>query len=281
MNNEVFISYAESNKNVAFRIHDVLQANNIKSWIAPSTNNGINTGEFYGGEITRAIKNCSLLLLIYSTYANNSIHIIREVYSAAKLGLKIIPFKLDNSHFNDDLIHFLTPLKYIDAPGNQLEAAINHLLNELAKYTQPHAPVSNEEFQYNNGITLLANKDYSEAEKVLSGSVNTNPRNFNARFYLALSMMKGKKPQKLDGLIVKTIERILQPALTQHKGSKVLLAIIKYGYYSLNGLNQTSPNSQALLDDSLKIDSHLAASILLHLQDVKNPVWQLFYYHNN
>lgn len=281
MNNEVFISYVQPDRNIAFRIHDVLHANNIKSWIAPSTNYGIGTGEYYGGEIVKAIKHCHLFILIYSSYVNNSIHIKREIYNADAFGKKIIPVKLDNSDFNDDLSLLLTGVEYVDATGNRLEAAINRLLNEIIKCKQPGARISSDKFQYNRGITLLANKEYYEAEKVLSETVSIDPGNFDAKFYLALSMMKGKKPQKLDGLLVKAVEKLLMPAIKQHKGAKILLAIIKYGYYSLNGFNQTPPDSQQLLDDSLKIDNKLAESILLHLEDVKNPVWQLFYYHNN
>ena len=62
MDNEVFISYTQPEKNVAYAIHDLLQKNGIKSWIDKSAN-GIASGRYFGEQIVSAIKNCKLFIL--------------------------------------------------------------------------------------------------------------------------------------------------------------------------------------------------------------------------
>lgn len=280
MNNEIFISYVQPNRDFAFRIHDALQANNFRSWIAPSQNYGIKAGEYHGGEIIKAIRSCKFFLLIFSSYTNISAHIKREVYNAE--GKKIIIIKLDKSPFDDDLCYYLNGLEYINAYENKLDEVINLLLNQLKKsFNSSEHSFSTDKFLFNQGLRLLENKSYKEAEKVLTQFVRIDTNNFDAKFYLVLSMMQGKKPKKLDGLLVKAIEKILYPYIVQYQTSKILLAIIKYGYYTLNGFIETSPTSQKLLSSLSEIDKLQAQIILNHLEDFENPVWQLLYKYVN
>jgi hypothetical protein len=285
MHPEIFISYVQPNRNVAFAIHDAIQLAKIKSWIATSQYYGIPSGKYFDEEIAIAIKNCRVFVFVYSAYSNISTEAIKEVRNAQ--GKIIIVVRLDSSDFTGGLSYHFKGLQYIDAIGDNLPVAIQRLLLDLQKITGNALSAENlstDKILLNNGIKLAKDKLYKEATDILSQYVAIDPFSIEARFYLAISLLGGKRPKKLDGLYVKKIENILLPCIkNQTEGhTRVLLAILKFGYYYQNGFIETTPDSEQLLTPPLKISKEKAGEILFHLHDPENDVWSLIYnfYHS-
>ena len=126
------------------------------------------------------------------------------------------------------------------------------------------------------GCDLLKRRAYVEAAKILQDAIMTDPLLSDAFYYLAIALLGGRKPREVDNWTIQDIEEKLNSAIlgdTKTPKYYVLLAIIKYGYYSMNGFIDRHPTSAQLFDQGEPIDAEFAKEILYHLNDPKNPYW--------
>lgn len=100
----VFVSYEKHDAPLAEDMVAFLEGHGIPCWIAPRD---ISSGEDYGGEITRAIRNASVVILIGSEWTRKSIHVRNEVGLAFREGLTIIPYCTGECRLGDSLDFFL------------------------------------------------------------------------------------------------------------------------------------------------------------------------------
>lgn len=136
MEKYVFISYSSHDKNVADAICHFLEGNGIPCWIAPRD---ILPGETWAGSIIKAIRNCSVMLLIYSKNSNESGQVANEVDKAFSNGKTIIPFMMDQTPLNDDFDYYLSRKHWLLAyPDYKTRFA--DLLNAVTKIVPPYEP---------------------------------------------------------------------------------------------------------------------------------------------
>ena len=76
MPRDVFISHSAQDKKVAETICAALEESGIQCWVAPRD---VRPGKSFPGEITRAIQQSKVMLLIFSTHSNSSEQVLREV----------------------------------------------------------------------------------------------------------------------------------------------------------------------------------------------------------
>lgn len=93
MVDQVFISYASNDKEIARRVRAALGMRNIGVWWAPES---IGTGERFSDRIATELPSCKVFLLLWSNSAAESPHVRREISIAADHGLEIYPVRLDN-----------------------------------------------------------------------------------------------------------------------------------------------------------------------------------------
>ena len=89
----VFISYASKDKTAADAACARLEAAGIRCWIAPRD---IVPGTSYGEAIIEAIHGLKVMVLVFSSNANASAHIPKEVERAMSSGVAIIPFRIED-----------------------------------------------------------------------------------------------------------------------------------------------------------------------------------------
>lgn len=104
-NKYVFISYSSANKGIADATCHILEECGIPCWIAPRN---IIPGKTWAGNIVQAIRDCSLMVLIYSEDSNSSSQVANEVDKAFSHGKIIIPFMVDSTPMNDDFDYYLS-----------------------------------------------------------------------------------------------------------------------------------------------------------------------------
>lgn len=104
-NKYVFISYSSANKGIADATCHILEKCGIPCWIAPRN---IIPGKTWAGNIVQAIRDCSLMVLIYSEDSNSSSQVANEVDKAFSHGKIIIPFMVDSTPMNDDFDYYLS-----------------------------------------------------------------------------------------------------------------------------------------------------------------------------
>jgi hypothetical protein len=107
----VFISYSNEDKAVADAVCAALEAENIGCWMAPRDVKG---GRPYSGQITQAIRETRMLLLILSEAANRSKQVLQEVERAAHCQNHILTFRIERISPGDDLAYFLGADQRVD-----------------------------------------------------------------------------------------------------------------------------------------------------------------------
>ena len=126
MTKAVLISYSNKDEQLAIAMYNFLGNNNIPCWIAARD---IEPGASYAGQITKAIKGCSLMVLVYSEFANQSEHVDREIELCSKYKKSVLPFKIDSTPYNDEKEYYLSKMQWIDAYPNP-----ETFFGSLAKY---------------------------------------------------------------------------------------------------------------------------------------------------
>ena len=127
MAKEVFISYSSPDKEIAHEIYDAIEKSDIKAWIAPDS---IPAGMGYAKAIVQGIKECSVMVLVYSNTCNASEHIPNEINIAVGNNKIIIPFCIDDSIMSDELSYYLARKQHIIAYPNY-KVHIQKLLDAL------------------------------------------------------------------------------------------------------------------------------------------------------
>src|SRR5256885_180831 len=92
---DVFISYASADKPWADAACAMLESRQIRCWIAPRD---IVPGREWGAAIVAAIDACQIMVLIFSTQANDSPQVRREVERAVSKGLIVLPCRIEDVH---------------------------------------------------------------------------------------------------------------------------------------------------------------------------------------
>lgn len=125
MNHDVFISYSSYDKQIADAICSKLENSNIRCWIAPRDILG---GMEYGEAIIDAIGDCSIIVLVFSANANNSIFVRKEIERALSKGKIIIPFRIENILPTKAMEFALGNTHWLDAMTPPLESHITTLV---------------------------------------------------------------------------------------------------------------------------------------------------------
>jgi hypothetical protein len=123
---DVFISYSVHDKLTAQAVCATLESNGIRCWIAPRD---IMPGSEYGDAIVEAINQSRALVLVFSSNANQSPQIRREVERAVSKGLPIVPLRIENIAPTQSLEYFIGAVHWLDA----LTPPLEHHLQRLAE----------------------------------------------------------------------------------------------------------------------------------------------------
>ena len=128
---QVFISYSTKDKAVADRLCAYLETSGISCWIAPRNIVG---GQDFGAAISDAIQCCRAIVLIFSSSANASRQVGREIKLAVDNDKTIIPVRLDAVLIADNFAYFLGASQWFDASGGLREEHLQRLAKTLRSY---------------------------------------------------------------------------------------------------------------------------------------------------
>src|SRR5215211_7899812 len=97
---DVFISHAKEDATHAEGARKALESAGLKCWIAPRD---ITPGKNWSSEIIKGVKSSRMMLVVFSSDANNSDHIKREVGQADEGRLPVITFRVEDVEPEDSL----------------------------------------------------------------------------------------------------------------------------------------------------------------------------------
>lgn len=130
MSYDVFISYASNDKIAADAVCARLEAAGIRCWIAPRD---IVPGRSYGEAIIEAIHGLKVMVLVFSSHANLSAHVPKEVERAVSSGVSIIPFRIEDVAPGMSLDFFISSVHWLDAMTPPLEKHLDALVDTVRK----------------------------------------------------------------------------------------------------------------------------------------------------
>lgn len=134
MTHKVFISYSAKDRGVADTIRTSLEEGGIRCWIAPRD---ILPGRPYAEAIVEAIETAQYLVLVLSSHANHSQHVLREVERAVMKRVVVIPVRIEAAEMSKSLEYFLSTPQWVDAVGQPLEAVVDRLAESLRMAPTP------------------------------------------------------------------------------------------------------------------------------------------------
>lgn len=169
---DCFISYASLDRVTANAICAVLEDRRIRCWYAPRD---ITPGLEYGEAILDGIEKCKVLVIVFSTASNASVHVRKEVERAVSKGKFIIPFRIEDIQPSSALEYALGNTHWLDAFTTPVEESINKLASSIsilmerqfgeAKPTQDSHIVQSEQTKRNE-------KELAPEQLIQSGKIS-------------------------------------------------------------------------------------------------------------
>jgi hypothetical protein len=128
MARDVFISHSAQDKKVSETICAALEQEGIRCWVAPRD---VRPGKSFPGEITRAIQQAKVMLLLFSRHSNSSEQVLREVQLAVDCRVPIVRLRLEDIPLSDDLRYYLSTPHWLDALSHPLSKHIPPLIQAI------------------------------------------------------------------------------------------------------------------------------------------------------
>ncbi|MCE5327482.1 MAG: TIR domain-containing protein [Planctomycetaceae bacterium] len=125
---DVFISHSNKDKAVADAVCADLEAKGIRCWIAPRD---ISAGMNWGAAIVEAIGESRAMVLVFSSAANVSQQVLREVERAVAKGVSIFPLRIEDVAMSKDMEYFLSASHWLDAMTTPLEEHLDKLASAV------------------------------------------------------------------------------------------------------------------------------------------------------
>ena len=130
---DAFISYSSKDKTAANAACAVLEGAGVRCWIAPRD---IRPGVEYGAAIIDAMDQCRVMVLIFSSSANDSVQIRREIERAVSKAVPIVPVRIEEVAPTKSMEYFLGAIHWLDALTPPIERHLPHLAETVKAILQ-------------------------------------------------------------------------------------------------------------------------------------------------
>lgn len=138
---DIFISYSRADKNIVSKFVEIFEKAGYKVWIDAE---GIYSGARFKKVLVKAIEDSSVFIFFSSEKSNSSPWTAKEIGIAVNKMKTIIPVKIDNSKYNEEVAFDIINLDFVDYYSNdkrkreveRLMLTLSVLLNNKQK---PHS----------------------------------------------------------------------------------------------------------------------------------------------
>jgi len=128
MAHDVFISYSSKDKPTADAVCAALESRGVRCWIAPRD---VLPGEEYAASIVDALHSSRIMVLVFSSGANQSPQVLREVERAVSRGLPILPLRIENVPPSEAMEFYIASRHWLDALTVPLEQHLVRLCDTV------------------------------------------------------------------------------------------------------------------------------------------------------
>ena len=125
---DVFISYSSKDKQTADAVCAKLEARHLRCWMAPRD---IPPGMDWASTIVSAISESRVMVLVFTSEANHSPHVLRELEVAVNRGVTIMPLRVEDVQPSKSIEFFIIASHWLDALTPPLEAHLGRLAETI------------------------------------------------------------------------------------------------------------------------------------------------------
>jgi TIR domain len=111
MDPKIFITYSSKDQKVARTICTALENRGLACWIS---SRNVKPGQNYQEQIVRAIRGAKVMVLVFTTNANNSNEIKKELALASQNNLVVIPVRIEDVAPNEAFAYEFATRQWID-----------------------------------------------------------------------------------------------------------------------------------------------------------------------
>lgn len=204
---DVFISYSRKDYvdktknvipgNIVSKIKEIFKENDISFWF---DEDGIYSGDAFAPVIARNIREAKVFLFISSKHSNTSEWTSDEVATAREFKKKIIPFRYDNSTYNEDIVLYLAKLDFITYTSNE-DKALLKLVSAISDYKHELALKEEKE----KSIKRLQEEDAKRLEEEQKRKERRQEEEAERKRIEAFVTEKRKKEERLNSLEVQIL----------------------------------------------------------------------------
>jgi len=128
MAHDVFISYSSKDKPTADAACAALESRGMRCWIAPRD---VFPGEEYAASLVRALHESRVMVLVFSSGANRSPQVLREVERAVSRGVPILPLRIEDVPPSEAMEYYISSRHWLDALTPPLEQHLVRLADTV------------------------------------------------------------------------------------------------------------------------------------------------------
>ncbi len=107
----IFISYSSKDQDIAETICEALEARGLHCWIS---SHDVRPGENFQESIVRALREARVMVLVFTTNANNSDEIKKELVLAGRHQVTVIPVRVEDVAPNDAFAYEFATRQWVD-----------------------------------------------------------------------------------------------------------------------------------------------------------------------
>jgi adenylate cyclase len=154
---DIFISYSSKDREQAQLLTELLASAGLSVWIDQA---GIGAATSWSGEISKAITDCTALIVLLSPSSVDSKNVTREVALAFERNKKILPIDLEPVMLPDDFAYHLAGIQR--SPMTNIDAVIRALAKlGLEATSAPQPPKIVKETHQRKSLMILPFQDLS------------------------------------------------------------------------------------------------------------------------
>jgi hypothetical protein len=132
---KIFITYSTKDQKVSRTICTALENRGLACWIS---SRNVKPGQNYQEQIVRAIRAAKIMVLVFTTNANNSNEIKKELALASQNNLVVIPVRIEDVTPNEAFAYELATRQWIDL-FEDWEKSIADLVDLIAAILDDHS----------------------------------------------------------------------------------------------------------------------------------------------
>jgi TIR domain len=194
---DAFVSHSSKDRTYAELVCQSLESHSLRCWIAPRD---IQPGVEWGAAIIDGIDRSKVMLVIFSTNANDSAQVRREVERGIGKSMPILPFRIEDANPKGALEFALSNTHWLDGFKPPIEPTLTQLVQSVkALCAVPSAVPS-------NNPPPVPSKPNSQATAKTQGMAKTPPA---AKPQATTQVKPETKPRSRKSVLVATVIGLL------------------------------------------------------------------------